>query len=236
MKFACIIPAAGKGNRFGASIPKQFLYVQGRMIIEHAIISIINGFKKCNIESPSLIIPCDEEYQEIIYDCCIKYVSEHAFALVRGGENRQDSINNAIQHPLTQDSDFICIHDAARPFIPSTVMHSLISACQDNECIIPVLDIVDTIKEVDHHTVHSTLNRSRYKLAQTPQFFKTNTYLHALQTQDANTIYTDDSSLMEYAGFTIHTVQGSDLMRKVTIPYDLDVAELHARIIQDQYE
>ncbi len=236
MKFSCIIPAAGKGDRFGSNIPKQFLYVHDAMIIEHAIHSVINGFRKSGVDLISLVIPCDIQYQDSINDCCIKYISEGEFAFVRGGTNRQDSIRNAISHPLIRDSDFICIHDAARPFIPSTVMKSLISACQDHECVIPVLDIVDTLKEVRQQTVHTTLNRSQYKLAQTPQFFATNKYLQAIQKQDDNRIYTDDSSLMEQAGYSIYTVHGSNFMKKVTIPYDIELAKIHAHILKDMHE
>lgn len=236
MKFSCIIPAAGKGNRFGSMIPKQFLCVQDVMIIEHAIHSILMGFRTAGIETLSMIIPCADEYQDSIYDCCIKYLPEHAFAMVPGGETRQDSILKAIQHPLTLDSDIVCIHDAARPFIPQVVMQHLISASQDHDCIIPVLDIHDTLKEVDHTSVLSTLDRTRYKLAQTPQFFKTKNYLHALELRDNQSMYTDDSSIMEHAGFTVHTVQGSDIMRKVTHPYDLELAEFHARLIKDNHE
>lgn len=236
MKFSCIIPAAGKGNRFGSLIPKQFLHVQDAMIIEHAIHSIIVGFKTAGIEALSLVIPCDNEYQDSIYTCCIKYLPEHAFAMVGGGDTRQASILKATQHPFILDSDIVCIHDAARPFIPPSVMHNLISASQHHDCIIPVMDIIDTLKEVDQHSVLTTLDRTRYKLAQTPQFFKTKNYLDALQLLDNQTTFTDDSSLMEHAGYTVQTVQGSDIMKKVTHPYDLELAELHARLIKDIHE
>ncbi|NBO71007.1 MAG: 2-C-methyl-D-erythritol 4-phosphate cytidylyltransferase [Bacteroidetes bacterium] len=233
MKFTCIIPAAGKGTRFGNSIPKQFLKIDNTMIIEHAIISLINGFSTCDIHTLSIIIACDAEYESMLTELCTKHISQESFAIVRGGNTRQESIRNAIEHKLAENSDVFCIHDAVRPFIPKKVMYSLLQAINVYECVIPVLDITDTLKRTTKDVIIETIDRSQYKLAQTPQFFHADRYLESIEQVDHTSQFTDDSSMMEQLQFVVHTVEGSELMKKVTYPYDLQLAEFHATVYKD---
>ena len=235
MRICCIIPAAGKGTRIGGDIPKQFLKINGIMIIEHAIRSLFDGFHMLNIRNASLVIACEQAYEEELSEVSLKYLPKEFIGFVRGGKERMDSIINAVNHPLAQDSETLCIHDAARPFIPSKVLHSLIESIQCNECVIPVLDIPDTVKEVKDATVIKTIDRSSYKLVQTPQFVRTKSYHNALNSALREHSFTDDASIMEYSGHLTLTVNGSDIMRKVTTPYDLLLAELHAVMYESQH-
>ena len=236
MKFTCIIPAAGKGTRFGNEIPKQFTMVNGKLIIEHALLSLFHGFQNCKIDNVRFVIACDFEYEQLILGICNQYLPNDSFGIVRGGKTRQESIRNAITHRLTQDSDFLCIHDAARPFIPKTILYQLLQGISKYDCMIPVLDIADTLKEVSDGRIVKTIDRVNFKLAQTPQLFRANMYIKALDSIDASFQFTDDSSLMEYHGYSVHVISGSELMRKVTFPYDLKLTELHAKLFEDDHE
>jgi 2-C-methyl-D-erythritol 4-phosphate cytidylyltransferase len=235
MKFTCIIPAAGKGIRFGNSIPKQFLKIDNTMIIEHAIISLINGFSSCDIHNLSFIIACDEEYEPILSELCTQHIAKESYAIVRGGKTRQDSIRTAIGHQLANNSDVFCIHDAVRPFIPQKVIYTLLQAIKIHECVIPVLDITDTLKRTTNDEIVETIDRSQYKLAQTPQFFHANRYIESMEQIENTFHFTDDSSMMEQLRYVVHTVEGSELMKKVTYPYDLQLAEFHATLYKDQH-
>ena len=235
MKFTCIIPAAGKGTRFGNNIPKQFTMVNGKLIVEHALCSLFQGFQSCGIKRVCFVIACDLEYEQVIQEICNQFLPNDSFAIVRGGQTRQESIRNAITHKLTQDSDVLCIHDAARPFIPKSVFYQLIQGIYEHDCIIPALDIADTLKEVNEGRIVKTIDRMSFKLAQTPQLFRASMYTKALDSIDASFQFTDDSSLMEYHGYSVHVITGSELMRKVTFPYDLKLTELHAKLFEDDH-
>ena len=227
MNIACIIPAAGTGSRLGSEIPKQFLKINDMMIIEYAIRSLIDGILKSGSYTVSLIIACDSLWMSELQNIALRYVTESALHIVEGGSERKDSINNALQSPLARKSEKLFIHDAARPFIPQDIIASLIDSAHDYPCVIPVLPVSDTLKKVNEHIVVETVDRTQFALAQTPQMIDTQSYLTALQHVD-NQIFTDDSSIMEHAGFPIHCIRGHEMMRKITYPYDLIIAELHA--------
>ena len=227
MNIACIIPAAGKGSRLGSDIPKQFLTINDMMIIEYAIRSLIDGVMKSGPHTVSLIIACDSIWMSELEEIALRYVTETALQLVEGGVERKDSIYNALQTPLAMKSDKLLIHDAARPFIPKDVISSLIDFSNEYPCVIPVLPVSDTLKKVSEQMIEETLDRTQFALAQTPQMIDTKAYLTALQHVD-NKLFTDDSSIMEHAGFPVHCIKGHEMMRKITYPYDLILAELHA--------
>ena len=227
MNIACIIPAAGTGSRLGSEIPKQFLKIHDMMIIEYAIRSLIDGIMNSGTHTVSLIIACDPMRKSELEEIALRYVSETSLQFVDGGKERRDSIYNALQTSLAMKSDKLLIHDAARPFIPQDVIASLIESSLEYPCIIPVLPVSDTLKKVDGQKVEETCDRKQYALAQTPQMIDTQSYLTALQCID-NEIFTDDASIMEHANIHVHCIKGHEMMRKITYPYDLILAELHA--------
>jgi 2-C-methyl-D-erythritol 4-phosphate cytidylyltransferase len=227
MKIACIIPAAGRGLRLGSEIPKQFLMLHDKMIIEYAIRSLIDGLMHCGIHHISLIISCDSERIADLESICSHYLPPSTFACVPGGKERKDSIANAMQIALAKDSDKVIIHDAARPFIPREVIDRLIEASKQYSCVIPILPVSDTLKKIEGEHILETCDRMHYALAQTPQIIDTKAYFLALQ-EIENKVFTDDASIMEYAGYEVHCIRGHEMMRKITFPYDMAIAELHA--------
>lgn len=227
MNIACIIPAAGKGLRLGKDIPKQYLKIHDIMVIEYAIRSLIDGIYASGTHTISLIIACEEQWITELLPICVKYLPESAIAFVEGGKERKDSIVNALQTTFARQSDKLLIHDAARPFIPTHVMQALLQECSSYSCIIPTLPISDTLKKVQEDVIEHTCDRSQYRLAQTPQLLDTKDYYQALKISDTSH-FTDDASIMEHAGFSVFCIPGHDIMRKVTYPYDLLLAEVHA--------
>lgn len=227
MNIACIIPAAGKGSRFGNEIPKQFLRINDIMIIEYAIRSLIDGLISCGDHVLSLVIACDPERVIELQNICKHYLPLSSIEFVEGGKERKDSISNAMQSSLAMKSDKLIIHDAARPFIPKAVLQELIKASTDYVCVIPALDVSDTLKKVSDDVVRKTYDRKEFMLAQTPQIVDTRVYAKAVQSI-GNEIFTDDASIMEHAGYDVLCIKGHEMMRKITYPYDLILSELHA--------
>jgi 2-C-methyl-D-erythritol 4-phosphate cytidylyltransferase len=227
MNIACIIPAAGKGSRFGNEIPKQFLRINDIMIIEYAIRSLIDGLISCGDHVLSLIIACDPERVLELQNICKHYLPLSSIEFVEGGKERKDSISNAMQSPLAMKSDKLIIHDAARPFIPKAVIQELMKASADYVCVIPALDVSDTLKKVSDNVVEKTCDRKQFMLAQTPQIVDTKVYAKTVQSI-GDSIFTDDASIMEDAGYNVLCIKGHEMMRKITYPYDLILSELHA--------
>jgi len=227
MNIACIIPAAGKGSRFGNEIPKQFLRINDIMIIEYAIRSLIDGLITCGDHVLSLIIACDPERVLELQNICKHYLPLSSIEFVEGGKERKDSISNAMQSPLAMKSDKLIIHDAARPFIPKAVIQELMKASADYVCVIPALDVSDTLKKVSDNVVEKTCDRKQFMLAQTPQIVDTKVYAKTVQSI-GDSIFTDDASIMEDAGYNVLCIKGHEMMRKITYPYDLILSELHA--------
>jgi 2-C-methyl-D-erythritol 4-phosphate cytidylyltransferase len=227
MNIACIIPAAGKGSRFGNEIPKQFLRINDIMIIEYAIRSLIDGLISCGDHVLSLVIACDPERVLELQNICKLYLPLSSIEFVEGGKERKDSISNAMQSPLAMKSDKLIIHDAARPFIPKAVIRELMKASADHVCVIPALDVSDTLKKVSDNVVKKTCDRKQFMLAQTPQIVDTKVYAKTVQSI-GDSIFTDDASIMEDAGYNVLCIKGHEMMRKITYPYDLILSELHA--------
>ncbi|MFN4916889.1 MAG: 2-C-methyl-D-erythritol 4-phosphate cytidylyltransferase [Ignavibacteria bacterium] len=227
MNITCIIPAAGKGSRFGNDIPKQFLKINDIMIIEYAIRSLIDGLITCGDHVISLVIACDPERILELQDICKQYLPLSSIEFVEGGRERKDSISNAMQSLLAIKSDKLIIHDAARPFIPKAVLQELVKASTDHVCVIPTLPVSDTLKKVTDDVVEKTFDRKQFMLTQTPQIVDTSIYANAIQSI-GDAIFTDDASIMEYAGFDVFCINGHEMMRKITYPYDLILSELHA--------
>ena len=227
MNIACIIPAAGKGSRFGNEIPKQFLRINDIMIIEYAIRSLIDGLITCGDHVLSLIIACDPERVLELQNIGKHYLPLSSIEFVEGGKERKDSISNAMQSPLAMKSDKLIIHDAARPFIPKAVIQELMKASADYVCVIPALDVSDTLKKVSDNVVKKTCDRKQFMLAQTPQIVDTKVYAKTVQSI-GDSIFTDDASIMEDAGYNVLCIKGHEMMRKITYPYDLILSELHA--------
>lgn len=234
MNVTCIIPAAGKGSRFGGDIPKQFVHIHGKMILEYAIASLIDGLKSCHI-NPSLIIACEQDRSFELQTIAQRYLESDHIAIVQGGKERKDSIAHAVSSPLALASDKLMIHDAARPFVPSSVIKELLEASRHTDCVIPTMPIPDTIKNVKDHCVLNTIDRSSIKLAQTPQIVDTKKYIELVHSNQ-HQLCTDDASIMEYGNHTVHCINGHEMMRKITYPYDVLIAELHLSMYLNQHE
>lgn len=225
MKITCIIPAAGKGIRFGETIPKQYLRIDKMMILEHAVHSLFKGISAYPLDEYACIIACDTDWFETVQDILDRSGFENTNAVVQGGKERKDSINAAFHHPLVQDSDLILIHDAARPFVPIYIIKNLIDHAQIHGACIPVLACKDTMKIVHDNLVSETIPRHILFSAQTPQVFSYSVYKNALDIHQKTSVYTDDASLFELCKFPVSTVEGNEIMMKITTKQDLKIAE-----------
>ncbi len=209
-----IIVAAGRGKRLGSSLPKQFLKVRGRTILEMSV----KAFEQ-NKYVDEIFVAANADYCELTEKLC-RSLSK-VKKIVAGGAERQDSVRAALDC-LRGENGIVLVHDAARPFVSEAVINAVIEGTADFGAAIPTVPAKDTIRQVDG-TGSRTLQRETLACVQTPQGFRISLLKHAFEKAQAEGFLgTDDASLVERMGINISMVQGEDANRKITTREDLE--------------
>jgi len=167
---------------------------------------------------------------------CAHMPSNSPVRVVAGGSTRQESVRLALD-AVPDGFDIVLVHDAARPFVPVSVVEAVIAAVEAGaDAVVPALPVVDTVKEIVSRdgveSVVRTVDRSLLRAVQTPQGFRRAVLRHAHDHADGFGAdgATDDAGMVERAGGTVVVVPGSEEAFKVTRPCDL----LLARALLDQ--
>ena len=230
MHVTAIIAAGGRGQRFGGARPKQLLSVAGRPVLERSVAAFLTH---PSIDEIVVALPAG------LADDPPGYLrgTLKPLRIVAGGPRRQDSVANAFR-AVSERSDVIVIHDAARPFASAGLIARTIAAAAEAGAALAAVQANDTVKQGhllpaaaasasgDVWIVDATLPRESIFLAQTPQAFRREVLREALALgEDA----TDEAALAERAGHTVRIVEGEVSNIKITTPGDLAVAETLAR-------
>jgi len=209
-KVALLIPAAGSGERFGAPIPKALVQLNGRTLIEHALLNLGPVATQIIVAAPA---GYEDKFREILGD---------SVTVVTGGSTRTKSVKIALES-IAQDIEYVLVHDAARPLASGELGKRIVEALAAGDvAVIPALSVTDTIKEVDAaNYVVSTPNRERLRAVQTPQGFARETLVKAhMQNIEA----TDDGALVEAMRGKVKLIEGENCALKITNPEDLATA------------
>lgn len=219
MSVGCVIPAAGRGERLGGSVPKALRELDGVTLLERSIRAMAAARTVRNIV---IAAPTDHlvEVRQIVTGIDLSA----SMSVVVGGETRSASVMAAVAE-LPEECTIVLVQDAARPLVPVAVVHEVIAACQAGAlAVVPVVPVNDTIKQVDESgRVVKTVDRSELRAAQTPQGFDRPTLNAALNNQ--HPAATDDASLVEDTGVPVQVVPGHFESLKITRPFDLVIAE-----------
>jgi 2-C-methyl-D-erythritol 4-phosphate cytidylyltransferase/2-C-methyl-D-erythritol 2,4-cyclodiphosphate synthase len=230
MHVTAIIAAGGRGQRFGGARPKQLLSVAGRPVLERSVAAFLTH---PSIDEIVVALPAG------LADDPPGYLrgTSKPLRIVAGGPRRQDSVVNAF-HAVSERSDVIVIHDAARPFASAGLIARTIAAAAEAGAALAAVQANDTVKQGrllpavaasasgEVWIVDATLPRESIFLAQTPQAFRREVLREALALgEDA----TDEAALAERAGHIVRIVEGEVSNIKITTPGDLAVAETLAR-------
>ena len=217
MKVSAIIPAAGLGVRLGEE--KQFKLLAGYPLFIHSIRTFIN-FPK--IDEIVVVVPKNKK--KIIYDWLAPISHKKNIVVTRGGSKRQDSVKNGVL-ASNSNSDLICIHDAARPFITTKIIEECIISAKNSDGAVVAIPSTSTVKYSKNNIIEKTINRDNVWLAQTPQVFWRDKLLKAYDNLDKTDILTDESVLMEKMGYKISLVLGDKANFKITTLEDWKRAE-----------
>ena len=221
-----VILSGGSGNRFGASVPKQFLTLGNRPVLAHSIKTFAS-----HPVVDSVIIVANGDYLEQTRDIALPVAGEKLLAIVAGGKERSDSTLSALKAiaqlrpDLSPEDTDILIHDAARPLVSTAVIDRVIAALSDHEAASAVIDSADTLFRVYEGHVQAAPDRSQMRRVQTPQGFRLSTLRKAytLAMQDEDFQATDDCGvvLRYMPEVPIAVVEGEEKNLKLTSPADM---------------
>ncbi|MEX0682163.1 MAG: 2-C-methyl-D-erythritol 4-phosphate cytidylyltransferase [Dehalococcoidia bacterium] len=215
--FGAIIVAAGAGRRMQGA-DKLFSMVAGRPLLAHAV----SAFEACWDVSRIALVMSDANIEQgrqlVEFESWTKVV-----AICTGGARRQDSVHCGLQN--IGHCDWVAIHDGGRPLLRPGMVSRGWEAARETGAAIPVLPLVDTVKEVDSGFVVGTLDRSRYVAVQTPQVFRYGLLLRAHH--EITVDVTDDAAMVEMLGVRVKTYDGRARNIKITTPEDLTLAEAY---------
>ncbi|WP_085809673.1 bifunctional 2-C-methyl-D-erythritol 4-phosphate cytidylyltransferase/2-C-methyl-D-erythritol 2,4-cyclodiphosphate synthase [Sphingomonas sp. TZW2008] len=207
MRHVALIVAAGRGERAGGNVPKQYALLAGRPMIAWSYEALA---AHPVIDEVIVAIASGQE------DLFAQALPNARFVI--GGETRADTVRRAIAE--VGQVDRILVHDAARPFVPAVVIDRLLAALDTAEGAIPVLPVADTLVAADG----SAVPREGVSRVQTPQAFRFPALVRAHATgHDA--MATDDAQLVRALGGSIALVQGDAMLEKVTYAGDIALAE-----------
>ncbi len=217
MKTLALIVAAGRGNRAGGEIPKQYQSIGGQSVLDRSIAPFVAS---PSVDKVSVVINPDDE------DLYRGRVTGHEKLLdpVAGGATRQISVIAGLEAFAAHRPERVLIHDAARPFVSGETILRVTAALDSCSGAIAALPVVDTVKRTDGTVIAETLPRDHLWTAQTPQGFHFDAILAAHRRARDSQLdrFTDDAAVAEWAGIPVAVVEGNRENLKITTPSDLE--------------
>ena len=218
MRVFSVIPAGGKGTRSSSQVPKQYLKFSGKELIAYTF----EIFQKNHLVD-EIIVSAEPEYFSLLEEIKKKFNLTKISKIVEGGEERQDSVNNALKAIKADDNDLVAVHDAARPMLSDSILTKAINTAKEKGNALVCLKARDTLLKGDH-IVKEYVDRSEIYYVQTPQIFRYKDLMKAMEkANEKNFIGTDESMLIKQLGININIVEGSMLNFKITTMTDLEM-------------
>ena len=232
-----IVTAAGHGSRMGTDVPKQFLLLDGKAILQRTIERFLEADPEIKIIT---VLPPDS------VNLWKEYCQEHNFhcpqILVKGGITRFHSVKNALSR--VPDGSLVAVHDGVRPLLSAGMISRMFEKAEECEALVPVVPSVDTLKAVEKVKNEDgeeellaipevKVDREHTYCAQTPQIFRSES-LKAAYRCPFDVSFTDDASVAEKKGIPITYFLGERFNLKITTPEDLYIAEAVMKMQDDQ--
>lgn len=223
MVVSAVIVSAGNSTRMGG-INKQFLELNGAPVLANTI----TAFQKSSIIDEIIIVTRESDI-----DAVAKLVDKYEFTkvanIVAGGETRQLSVYNGVIS-ASNIADLVVIHDGARPLVSDRVITETVKSAAEFGAAATGVKVKDTVKVVDDNdNIIDTPDRTYMRFIQTPQVFKKDLYLDAVNTVENSKDFTDDCKLLEAYGKTVKFIDGDYENIKITTPEDIELAESYLK-------
>jgi 2-C-methyl-D-erythritol 4-phosphate cytidylyltransferase len=211
-----LIVAGGKGTRIKSKLPKQFLELNGLPILMHTI----NAFYRYD-EKIMVILVLPEDDIETWCELCKKHNFANPLILQKGGDTRFQSVKNGLEK--IEGDGLVAIHDGVRPLVSEDIIGASFRLAAVHQSAVAAVRLKESIRMTDQDNTKA-MDRSRFRLIQTPQTFQVQLIKEAYKIKDDPSL-TDDASVAERAGHTISLFEGSYENIKITTPEDLVIAE-----------
>lgn len=214
--------AGGSGTRMGNVTPKQFLLLKGKPVLWYTMDSFLRAYDDMHIV---LVLPKDhiKKGEKIIN----QLNAEGKVSMVEGGNTRFDSVKQGLKK--VEDNAVVFVHDGVRCLISVPLIRRCYNQAVEKGSAVPAVAATDSIRIIKNGA-HYTSDRQQVRIVQTPQTFLSNIILPAFE-QEYNDAFTDEATVVEAFGTTVHLTEGEYDNIKITRPIDLLIAE---RIIEDR--
>ncbi len=216
MKEYVIIVAAGSGSRMHSALPKQFMQINGKPILQYAMEKFHRYEPKMEI-----LLVLDPDYVQFWIDLARTLNIDIPHRVIAGGKERFHSVKNAID-AINDETGIVGIHDAVRPLVSLKTIELCYDAARQKCNAIPVIHMHDSIR-VMNEGVSAIADRNKFRIVQTPQCFELTLLKRAFE-QDYDTSFTDDASVVEAMGEKLYLVEGNRENIKITTTEDLRMA------------
>ncbi|MDB2563650.1 bifunctional 2-C-methyl-D-erythritol 4-phosphate cytidylyltransferase/2-C-methyl-D-erythritol 2,4-cyclodiphosphate synthase [Amylibacter sp.] len=209
-----IVVAAGRGTRAGGGIPKQYREIAQKPILHYTIDALLTHKAIDNI-----ICVIHKDDKQLYKNAVSRINNPRLSKPVLGGETRSESVFNGIK---AASSEYVLIHDGARPCLPIAALKRLINALEKYNACFLALPIVDTLWSISENKVQKNISREMIWKAQTPQAFKLNEIYNAYE--NTNKSLTDDVAIAQSAGIEVTPILGAEENIKITTQNDFGLA------------
>ena len=219
MKAYAVIVAGGKGLRMGGDVPKQFLPIGGKPVLMHTI----EAFRRA-LDDVEIVLVLPAEQHDYWQKLCKDYKFHSPELIAKGGETRFHSVKNGLALLPNDIEAVVGVHDGVRPFVSKETIRRCFAAAAEGKAVVPVVAVVETVRQILPDGKSVTRPRDEYRLVQTPQTFPLALLKEAYQ-QPFSDAFTDDASVVEALGKDIVMIEGNRENIKITTPSDLRIAE-----------
>lgn len=244
-KLLTIIVAGGSGARMGGAVPKQFMLLAERPLLMRtleaydAAVLAYNRAVACDVDKivNNFMIVLPAEFVSMWEVLCSRHCCEVAHSVTCGGGSRFESVCKGLVAACAVSTspassghgyDLVAVHDGVRPFVDVDLLSNTILGALCHGSAVPAVEVTDSVRQIvcDTSATDSVaLRRNELRAVQTPQVFRFSTFQHAYE-QPEKVEFTDDASVVQQAGYSIHLVQGNVNNIKITTPIDLQLAEI----------
>lgn len=209
-----IIVAGGSGSRMKSELPKQFLLLKGKPILQHTIERFAQFSASLRI---ILVLPARD--LETWTRLCDKNNFYPALETVNGGGTRFQSVRNGLKRISAKDG-LVAVHDGVRPFITPDIIRNSFDTAARTGAAVTAVAVKDSVRMLQPDGSSRAVDRSVYQLVQTPQTFRLDRFRKAFEAEE-QPFFTDCASVVEHAGFPVTLIEGSYQNVKITTPEDL---------------
>lgn len=211
-----IIVAGGTGTRMNLPVPKQFVLINGKPVMVHAIAAFYEAYPDIEV-----IMGLPKQHLDTWNEIAKEHLPDKHITIIEAGESRFQTVKNCLA--TIKEEGIVAVHDAARPLVTGKIIIAGFKAAEMYGTAVPAIPLYDSIRQIDS-TRSIAVDRAKYCLIQTPQCFKTDVIQKAYKKEYKFT-FTDDATVVENSGEKIHLVDGHPDNIKITTPRDLVVAE-----------